>query len=558
MKRIIEAALQDRPCDLVLKNARIVNVFTDQILEGDIGICGGRIAGIGSMEGKEETDLQGRFVLPGFIDAHLHIESSMVTPQALSPVLLSHGVTTAVCDPHEIANACGLPGIRFMLDNAGLSRMDYRFTLPSSVPSCDFEINGAGTLSARDMEPLLAHPRVAGLAEVMRIPDVLSARPEMMEKLAVFQSAGLVIDGHAPALSGHHLQAYKAAGIENDHEAMTAEEAIERLQNGFTLFIREGSGARNLEPLLGGLLNAHMPLTRCCFCTDDKHIEDILQEGTIDWCLRKAVSLGCPPVEAVKMATLNPAVHYHLKNKGAIAPGYEADLVVVDDLKDFRIHAVYRTGQPVTEPVAGPAVTGQLEDTVHLPAFTARDLEQALRKDQVIGLVDHELYTLNLPASSLTADDLASCSYVCAMERYGKTGEYACGLLKGFNLKGGALAASYGHDSHNIIAAGDSFEDLALAIHKLEEIHGGYVLVREGRIAATLPLEIGGVMSREDAQTVADAALRMKKLARDMGVPEGVDPFATLSFLSLPVIPEIRITPQGMYDVKKRRFLDRD
>ena len=558
MKTVMEAAQGLCDCDLVLKNARVVNVFTDQIMAGDIGICNGRIAGIGTFRGEEETDLQGRYVLPGFIDAHLHIESSMVTPAALAPVLLSKGVTAAVCDPHEIANACGVPGIEFMLENAEHCELDYLFNIPSSVPSCDFEVNGAGCLQAAHMKPLLdRYPgRIAGLAEVMRMQDVLDGRPQMQEKLDLFEKAGLVIDGHAPGLTGAGLQGYKAAGIENDHEAETADQAIERLQNGFTLFLREGSGARNLEPVLTGLLNRHIPLNRCCFCTDDKHIEDILAEGTIDWCLRKAVALGCAPLEAVKMATINPAVHYHLKYKGAVAPGCDADLVVVDDLKDFRIRAVYKNGYPAADNRKPLPAAGFTENTVHLPSFGVRDLEKALNRSHVIELVPGQLYTRHLPASSLAGDELAGCGYVCAVERYGKTGEFACGLLKGFGLQDGALAASYAHDSHNVIAAGDSLEAISLAIHELERIQGGFVLVKDGRIAEVLPLEIGGLMSSRQADSVAMQAARMKKLARKMGVPEGIDPFAALSFLSLPVIPEIRITPQGLYDVKKRQFLD--
>lgn len=568
----IEAALGRRECDLVLKNARIVNVFTDQILDGDIGICQGKIVGTGSYAGKQEIDLKGKYVLPGLIEAHFHIESTMLTPAALGSVLLSQGVTTAICDPHEIVNACGSKGMEFMLENARKSALDYYFMIPSSVPCCDFEVNGAGQFDVTQMEPFIGQDRVLGLAEVMRMDDILQGRTEMLEKAARFKEAGLTIDGHAPMLSGATLQAYRQAGIENDHEAATAAEAIERLQNGFTLFLREGSGAHNLEDLLSGLLNAHMPLSHCCLCTDDKHIEDILKEGTICWSVKKAVSLGCPPIEAIKMATLHPATHYHLKTKGAIAPGFDADLVIVDNLREFTILNVYKNGQSVllsanslhsNHPDSYVLDPGKLEkeypalvNTIHLPSFDEHDLNKALVASPVIELVDNQLLTRSVDAADLSDGQKAQCNYVCAMERYGKTGEFACGLLKGFNLHDGALAASYAHDSHNIIGAGDNFKDLALAIHELEAIGGGYVLVEKGQVIFRLPLPAGGLMSNQDAQSVNQIAAQMKAKIRQMGVKPGVDPFTTLSFLSLPVIPEIRITPQGLYDVRRREFIN--
>lgn len=576
LRNLIEAAQSQTLCDVVLKNARIVNVFTDQVLEGDISIYKGKIAGIGTTyKGLKEIDLEGKTVVPGFIDAHFHIESSMVTPAALGNVLLSQGVTTAICDPHEIVNVCGSKGMEFMLENARKSALDYYFMIPSSVPSCDFEVNGAGQFDVAQMEPFIGQDGVLGLAEVMRMDDILQGIPKMLEKVVRFKEAGLTIDGHAPMLSGAPLQAYRQAGIENDHEAATAAEAIERLQNGFTLFLREGSGAHNLEDLLSGLLNAHIPLSHCCLCTDDKHIEDILEEGTICWSVKKAVSLGCPPLEAIKMATLHPAMHYHLKTKGAIAPGFDADLVIVDNLREFKILNVFKNGQSVllsadslhsNHPDSSVLDQNGLEqngleqeypnlvNTIHLPAFDERDLKKALVASPVIELVDNQLLTRSVDVADLSDEQKAQCNYVCAMERYGKTGEFACGLLKGFNLHHGALAASYAHDSHNIIGAGDNFKDLALSIHELEVIGGGYVLAEKGQVIFRLPLPIGGLMSHQDAQSVNQIAAQMKAKIRQMGIRPGVDPFTTLSFLSLPVIPEIRITPQGLYNVPMRYF----
>lgn len=560
-KNLVDTALGLRKADIVLKNAKIINVFTNQIVEGDIALYKDRIAGIGSYEGMQEIDLKGKYVVPGLIEAHFHIESSMVIPARLSPVLLQHGICTVVADPHEIVNAAGKLGMDYMIEDAKKALLDYFFMIPSSVPSCDFEVNGAGEFEAGDMEEYLEAKNVLGLAEVMRMLDVLNSNPKMSDKLMLFEDK--IIDGHAPGLKGKSLQAYKAGGIMNDHEASSYEEALERLQCGFHLFIREGSGAKNLEGILPGLLKNHIPLDHCSFCTDDKHIEDIFEEGTIDHEIRKAVSLGCPFIEAVKMATINTARHYKLKDRGAIAPGYLADLVVLSDLDSFKIESVFKNGKEADFKDApgsnGAKLDEKIMNSVHLPEIQEKDLKLSMGKQPVIELVKDQLYT-NKVEAKLNDRNFPSQQYnlLAAAERYGKTGEAAFCALSGFNLKSGAIAMSYAHDSHNAIAVSDNKKDLLLALKTLQEIQGGIVLIENGKIYDALAMEAAGMMSTKDAKEIADRIEKMKDKIRKMGVPEGIDPFANLSFLSLPVIPEIRLCPQGLFDVKQHKFINKN
>lgn len=554
-QRLVQAAAGERKADLVLKNARIVNVYTSQILSGDIAIQDGTIAGIGSYEGETETDLEGRIVVPGLIDAHFHVESSMSVPSLLAPVLLQHGVCTVIADPHEIVNAAGTAGLDFMLEDAKNAALEYRFMIPSSVPSCDFEVNGAGFFDADQMKPYASRTDVLGLAEVMRMQDVLQSRKDMADKLDLFRNK--VIDGHAPGLTGKSLQAYRAAGVDNDHEAESYEEALERLQNGFQLLIREGSGARNLKKILTGLLEHHIPLNRCSFCTDDKHIEDIFEEGTIDHAIRTAIALGCDPIEAVRMATLNTADHYGLHDRGAVAPGCVADLLVLDDLDTFSIHSVYRNGKKAeTSPVQTAPLPESLRASVKLPDIQTEDIPEFSGWQDIIELLPGQLGTAhireNLPEGACPSGD---CSLLLAAERYGKTGEFALCPLKGYGLRQGAIAMSYAHDSHNVIAAADSAEDLLLALKTLQEIQGGMVLVEKGKVFDAIPMEAAGLMSLLPAEELTRRVRLMKEKAVEMGVQNGIDPFAHLSFLSLPVIPEIRLTPQGLYDVIQGRFI---
>lgn len=569
-EKIIRSALGINQADLVLKNAKIVNVFTGQILDENVAITNGIIAGCGDYEGRKEIDLKGKYVLPGLIDSHIHIESTMAIPSVLSPVLLSKGVTTIIADPHEIVNAAGKNGLDFMLEDAARSDIDIYFMVPSSVPSCDFEINGAGVFSAKQMEAYRNNPKILGLGEVMRFNDVLNQDGEMMKRFDLFSQK--VIDGHAPGLSGKQLNAYRAAGIETDHEAITVKEAIERLQNGFALLMREGSGARNVKTLLSGLLKEKISLYNCCFCTDDKHLEDIIEEGTIILCLKEAVECGCDPVEAIRMATLNAARTFGLKTKGAIAPGYDADLVVVDDLKDFKIDCVFCHGRlfvseqdsqsSFKEGTKGKSALNKIPEalrhSVKIPEITSEELLSLLPEGEqvVIEMVPKQLQTIKRMEDAQGPSQ--KYNLLLAAERYGKKGSYAAALLKGFNLKNGAIASTIAHDSHNVIAAGDNVRDLLIAIKRLEEIEGGLVLAENGEVFEELSMPAGGLMSAENPQFLDQKIRKMKAKARKMGIPEGIDPFANLSFLSLPVIGEVRLTTEGIYDFGLQKFIRND
>lgn len=556
IKNLMAIARGQKKADVVLKNVQIVNVFTNQIVQGDIALDRDRIAGIGQYEGKENIDLHHKFVVPGLIDAHFHIESSMATPLALSSILLKHGICTVIADPHEIVNATGTAGMDFMLEDASKAALDYFFMIPSSVPSCDFEINGAGFFSAEDMEAYANRDEVLGLAEVMRMDDVLNSHPKMLEKFALFSNK--IIDGHAPGLSQKDLQAYRLAGVVNDHEASSYQEAIERLQNGFQLFIRQGSGAKNLEAILTGLLKHHIPLNHCSFCTDDKHIEDIFLEGTIDQEIREAIELGCDPIEAIKMATINTASHYGLSERGAIAPGYLADLVILNDLSTFKIDSVWKNGQPISSLLAQTKKTSiplELQNSVELPFLTNQNLLFPQGRWDGIQLIPGQLSTKGF-TENLDSSLFPSTQYniLLAAERYGKTGEFAVCPLKGYGIQQGAIAMSYAHDSHNAIAAADNVDDLVLALQTLQQIQGGIVVVEKGQVFDALPMEAAGLMSNRSAQEIAKRVSKMKEKVLEMGVANDIDPFANLSFLSLPVIPEVRLCPQGYYDVTTARF----
>ena len=558
---VIEAAAGRKKAKLVFKNAQVVNVFTKQVEQADVAVEAGVIAGVGQYSGEEEVDCTGLYLCPGFVDAHIHVESTMAVPYEFARAVAMSGTTTVVADPHEIVNVCGAPAVEWLLKASEALPVDIYWMMPSSVPATPFETNGA-PFTAQEMAPFAQMgPRVAGLGEVMCYPDVVAGTGEIYGKLALF--AHKHIDGHAPGLSGKALAAYAAAGIETEHECTSFAEAKEKLAAGLAILVREGSAAKNLTAIVEGLLKEGLPTDRFLFCTDDKHLDDIAREGHIRWNVHQAVQLGMPVVDAICMASYNAARVYGLKGVGAIAPGYRADIVLLDDWKQVHVHAVYKDGVPVEQKIAAarrvPAPAA-LTHTMHFAPVTPQQLALPVQgKAHVIEMVPYQIVTKHavepVPSENGLFRPNKTYSKLCVIERHGRGGNIAVCPLKGYGITGGAIATSVAHDSHNIIAAGDNDGDIALAVNHLQKTGGGYALAAGGRILGALALPVGGLMSEAPWEQTRDETNAILKQAAKMGIPYHVDPFISLSFMALPVIPSLRLTDRGLFDVDTFAFV---
>lgn len=562
-KHLIRVAQGLEPADLVLKNAEVFHVYTGEFILCDIAIADGYIAGTGSYFGIEEIDMQGRYITPGFIDAHVHIESSMLTPYQFAKAALPCGVTTIVTDPHEIANVCGAKGIQYMLDATEQLPLNVYFMLPSCVPATDFEDSGA-VLLAEDLEPFMEHPRVLGLAEVMNAPGVLQQDENVMAKLEMAGRGR--IDGHAPGLTSSQLMGYAAAGITTDHECITKEQALDRLRAGIKVMLREGSAAKNMRGLLPTVNPDTAPYFM--FCADDKIPAELLDSGYINYMVKTAIEEGVSVANALQIATINAARHYGIKDAGAILPGRRADLLVFDNLDEWKPRQVYKdgwlavdNGQLLQE--GRNCDNSSLEHTVNLAPVTVESFRLPLKTEManVIGLVPYQIVTNKAVLSVKRVDGCAVSDVendilkLAVLERHHATGNIGLGLVKGFGLKRGALASTVGHDSHNLIVIGTNDEDMLAAVQELQRIGGGICIAEDGQIRGVLPLPVGGLMTNEPALMVAKQQAEMIALAREMGVPEFYSPFLTLAFLSLPVIPSLKLTDRGLVDVDSFKFI---
>ncbi len=558
-RRIIEAAAGREAADLVLKNATYVNVFSNQLCTADIAVAEGLIVGMGEYSGMAEVDCAGKIVLPGFLDAHIHLESSLVSPREFVKAVLPHGTTTVITDPHEIANVMGTDGIEYMLQATENLPVDVRFMLPSCVPATPLDESGA-VLDYRSLDSFYDHPRVQGLAEMMNFVGIIAGDDQPVEKIVAAQAHHKKIDGHAPDLRGNDLNAYIAAGVYSDHECHDLQDALAKLERGQFIMIREGTAARNLDALVPLLCDKYAD--RCMFCTDDKHPSDLLEKGHIDYIVKRAIALGADPITAVKVACHNAARYFLLNNRGAIAPGYLGDFVVIDNFQDFRIEKVFKKGVLMVEdgtmrdfsaPEIEPYLTKRAHSTFHLGTLTAEDFMDH-RPRGIIGMVNGEITTVDAGYSD-RIDAEYDILKIAVVERHKNTRHIGIGFLQGYGLKSGAVATSISHDSHNIIVVGTNESDMAAAVNRVVDLNGGIVVWDGGASAAEVPLAIAGIMSDEPLEAVNEKLEAAKEKAHTLGVGQGIDPFMTLSFMALPVIPSLRITTRGVFDVNSQSYV---
>lgn len=563
---MIDVAAGRAKAQMVFKNINLVNVFTGEIYKTDVAVHDGYIAGIGEYCGAIELDMEGKYLCPGFMDGHVHIESSMVTPGEFAKAVAVRGTTGIIADPHEIANVKGIAGIRYMLEGTENVPIDVYVMLPSCVPATPFE-NAGSVLKAEDLFEIINHPRVLGLGELMDFPNVVHCEKSIINKVVLSKNANKFIDGHGPVIKDKDLNAYIAAGVRTEHECTDAEEAMERLRLGMHIMLREGSAARNVIDLLPALNSSS--INRCMFCTDDRHPEDILIDGHIDNNIRIAIRQGVDPVKAIQMATLNVARCYNLERVGGIAPGYKADLLVLNNLEKVGIYQVYKHGKLVAQD--GKALfdiksvnDSKMRNSVNIKplkedCFKLKGQESEMR---VIGVVPHSLVTKDLRRQVVSeggkyyTENGAQLLKIAVIERHHATGNIGLGLVEGLGLKNGAIASTIAHDSHNIVVIGDSDEDMRAAVEHLQEIGGGIAIASEGIVRKSLSLPIGGLMSDLSLELLQDKLEEMLTIAYEMGVSRDYDPFMTLAFLALPVIPELKITDLGLFDVVNFKFAE--
>lgn len=565
LKKRIKVAKKEIKADMVIKNGKILNVFTGDITEGDIAIADGVIAGVGQYDGEEIIDAKNKVIVPGFIDGHMHIESTMLTPKELSKVLIQHGVTTVMADPHELANVAGKEGINFMLNASENLPVDVFVMLPSCVPATPFENSGA-KLGAEDLQPFYNHPRVLGLAEFMDFPSIANLNEGMLDKIVDAHLNGAIIDGHATGLGRDELNVYISTGIYADHECATIEEAKERLELGMYLMIREGTAAKELKKLIGVVNPVNS--RRCMLVTDDKLLDDLLSEGSVDHNVRLAINEGVDPVTAIQMVTINAAEFFGLRSFGAIAPGYVADLLVLDDLKSISIDTVIKKGKCVVENKALKKEVTEINDSVkelssklpkvNMKEFQKNAFEIPLTSSlcNVIEIEPNSLITYHrvekvdidngIFMPSTNKDQLK----MAVIERHHATGNIGLGIVKGFGIKNGAIATTVAHDSHNIVVVGTSDEEMFLAVEHLKKINGGIAIAKGNEVITELPLVIGGLISDKGYLEVKNQLSILNEALGGIGFDSDFDPFLTLSFLTLPVIPEIKLTDRGLFEFK--------
>lgn len=568
LAQLIHVAAGREQADVVLKNGKIVDVYQGTILTGDVAIVNGRIAGIGEIyEGRETIDVKGKYIAPGFIDPHIHVESSYVTPEEFGRLLVPHGTTTIMADPHEIVNVAGLKGLEYMIEAASHTALDIKYMLPSCVPATNMENSGA-VLTAQDMVAPLAEGKVEGLAEFMDFPGVIGAKDHVLEKLLVAKNLKKRIDGHSPMVNGKELNAYVAAGIENDHECSTIEEMQARISRGMYVFLREGSVTQNLRTLLKGVTSYNAQ--RCVLCGDDVQAKTIFEKGHLDHAIRICVAEGVDPIQAIQMATINTAQCCNLKDRGAVAPGLKADLVIFSDLHNLVVEQTYISGKLVAKegryvlPYTRADIS-TVQSSVHIGDFSKEKLKLKLdsNKARAIEVVKTEALT-NEAIVEVERDQEGEFVYnpekpvakIAVVERHHNTGNVFVGLLKDYGIQTGAIGISIAHDSHNLIVAGTNDEDMALAVESLKIQDGGVVLVNKGEVIGSLVLPVGGIMSNLTGEEVVEQQTKVNEVARDiLGIAKGVDPIMTLGFMSLAVIPSLKITDLGLVDVTKFEFV---